>query len=83
MSVTQPYGRSYRGRDGAWFRAVQQRPEGRVRAGGVPQQVRPVRQRLRRSDGRRQRPGDHVARRPDLSKTVDRTEGHQQCQTSQ
>lgn len=35
----QLYGRSYRGRGGAWFRAVQQRPEGRVRAGGVDRDV--------------------------------------------
>jgi hypothetical protein len=27
--------RSYRGRNGAWFRSVLRRPEGRVRAGGV------------------------------------------------
>jgi hypothetical protein len=29
------YVRSYRGQDGAWYRAVQRRPEGRIRAGGV------------------------------------------------
>jgi hypothetical protein len=29
------YVRSYRGREGAWFRSVLRRPEGRIRAGGV------------------------------------------------
>jgi hypothetical protein len=29
------YVRSYRGQDGIWYQAVQRRPEGRVRAGGV------------------------------------------------
>ena len=33
------YVRSYRGRDGAWFRSVLRRPEGRVRAGGVDRDV--------------------------------------------
>jgi hypothetical protein len=29
------YVRSYRGRDGAWYQAVQRRPVGRIRAGGT------------------------------------------------
>jgi hypothetical protein len=29
------YVRSYRGEDGIWYQAVQRRPEGRIRAGGV------------------------------------------------
>jgi hypothetical protein len=29
------YVRSYRGQDGIWYRAVQRRAEGRIRAGGV------------------------------------------------
>jgi hypothetical protein len=29
------YVRSYRGPDGIWYQAVQRRPEGRIRAGGV------------------------------------------------
>jgi 4-carboxymuconolactone decarboxylase len=29
------YVRSYRGQGGAWYRAVQRRPEGRIRTGGV------------------------------------------------
>jgi hypothetical protein len=33
------YVRSYRGRDGAWFRAAQSSGEGRVRAGGVAKDV--------------------------------------------
>jgi hypothetical protein len=33
------YVRSYRGRDGAWFRAVLRRPEGRIRAGTVERDV--------------------------------------------
>jgi len=33
------YVRSWRGRGGAWFRAVQQRPEGRIRAGGIERDV--------------------------------------------
>jgi hypothetical protein len=33
------YVRSYRGRDGAWFRSVLRRPEGRIRAGGVTRDV--------------------------------------------
>lgn len=33
------YVRSYRGRGGAWFRAVLRRPEGRIRAGGVEREV--------------------------------------------
>jgi hypothetical protein len=33
------YVRSYRGRGGAWFRSVLQRPEGRVRAGGAERDV--------------------------------------------
>jgi hypothetical protein len=33
------YVRSYRGREGAWFRHVQLRPEGRVVAGGVTKDV--------------------------------------------
>jgi hypothetical protein len=31
--------RSYRGRDGAWFRSVLRRPEGRIRAGGLTRDV--------------------------------------------
>lgn len=31
----QLFVRSYRGSDGAWYRAVQRRPEGRVRAAGA------------------------------------------------
>ncbi len=33
------YVRSYRGRDGAWFRAAQRSHEGRIRAGGVEKDV--------------------------------------------
>ena len=33
------YVRSYRGRDGAWFRSVLRRPEGRVRTGGIGRDV--------------------------------------------
>jgi hypothetical protein len=33
------YVRSYRGRNGAWFRAVQVRHEGRIWAGGVEKEV--------------------------------------------
>jgi hypothetical protein len=33
------YVRSYRGRDGAWFRAVLRRPEGRIRAGAVERDI--------------------------------------------
>jgi len=33
------YVRSYRGRDGAWFRSVLTRPEGRIRAAGVERDV--------------------------------------------
>jgi hypothetical protein len=33
------YVRSYRGRDGAWFRSVLRQPEGRIRAGGVERDV--------------------------------------------
>jgi len=33
------YVRSYRGRDGAWFRSVLARPEGRIRAGGLTRDV--------------------------------------------
>ena len=33
------YVRSYRGRDGAWFRATQVRHEGHIRAGGVAKDV--------------------------------------------
>jgi len=33
------YVRSYRGRGGAWFRAVLRRPEGRIRAAGVERDV--------------------------------------------
>jgi hypothetical protein len=33
------YVRSYRGRDGAWFRSVLRHPEGRIRAGGVERDV--------------------------------------------
>jgi hypothetical protein len=33
------YVRSYRGRNGAWFRAAQVRHEGRIRAGGVEKDV--------------------------------------------
>ncbi len=33
------YVRSYRGRRGAWFRSVLQRPEGRIRAGGLSRDV--------------------------------------------
>jgi hypothetical protein len=34
------YVRSYRGRDGAWFRTASQSHEGRIRAGGVERDVR-------------------------------------------
>jgi len=33
------YVRSYRGRNGVWFRSVLRRPEGRIRAGGVDHEV--------------------------------------------
>jgi hypothetical protein len=33
------YVRSYKGRDGAWFRAAQARHEGRIQAGGVEKDV--------------------------------------------
>ena len=33
------YVRSYRGRDGGWFRSVLRRPEGRIRASGVDGEV--------------------------------------------
>jgi hypothetical protein len=33
------YVRAYRGREGAWFRHIQLRPEGRISAGGVTQDV--------------------------------------------
>ena len=33
------YVRSYRGRDGDWFRSVLRRPEGRIRAGGLTRDV--------------------------------------------
>jgi hypothetical protein len=33
------YVRSYRGRDGSWFRSVLRRPEGRIRAGGLTRDV--------------------------------------------
>jgi hypothetical protein len=33
------YGRSYRGREAAWFRHVQQRHEGRILTGGVTKDV--------------------------------------------
>jgi hypothetical protein len=33
------YVRSYRGREGAWFRSVLRRPEGHIRAGGVDRDV--------------------------------------------
>jgi hypothetical protein len=33
------YVRSYHGREGAWFRSAQRRPEGRIRAGGVERDV--------------------------------------------
>jgi len=33
------YVRSYRGRGSRWFRSVLQRPEGRIRAGGVTREV--------------------------------------------
>jgi hypothetical protein len=33
------YVRSYRGREGAWFRHIQLRPEGRIVAGGVTKDV--------------------------------------------
>lgn len=33
------YIRSYRGRDGSWFRAAQVRHEGRIRAGGIEKDV--------------------------------------------
>jgi len=33
------YMRSYRGRDGAWFRQIQRRPEGRISADGVTSDV--------------------------------------------
>lgn len=33
------YVRSYRGRDGAWYQAVQRRPQGRIRAGGADYDV--------------------------------------------
>jgi hypothetical protein len=33
------YVRSYRGRDGTWFRSVLRHPEGRIRAGGLTRDV--------------------------------------------
>ncbi|NJC71589.1 DUF2255 family protein [Planosporangium thailandense] len=33
------YVRSFRGHDGAWFRSVLRRPEGRIRVGGVEREV--------------------------------------------
>jgi hypothetical protein len=33
------YVRSYRGRNGGWFRSVLRHPEGRIRAGGVTREV--------------------------------------------
>jgi hypothetical protein len=33
------YVRSYRGRDGTWFRSVLRRPEGRIRVGGLTRDV--------------------------------------------
>ena len=33
------YVRAYRGREGAWFRQTQRRPEGRISAGGVTKNV--------------------------------------------
>jgi hypothetical protein len=33
------YVRSYRGRGGSWFRSVLERPEGRIRAGGLTREV--------------------------------------------
>ncbi|MFN7943936.1 MAG: DUF2255 family protein [Blastocatellia bacterium] len=33
------YVRSYKGRDGSWFRAAQSRHEGRIRAGGIERDV--------------------------------------------
>ena len=33
------YVRSYRGRNGSWFRSVRQRPEGRIRAAGLTRDV--------------------------------------------
>jgi hypothetical protein len=33
------YVRSYRGRDGAWFRSALRHPEGRIRAGGLTRDV--------------------------------------------
>ena len=33
------YVRAYRGREGAWFRHIQLRPEGRISAGGVTKDV--------------------------------------------
>ena len=33
------YVRSWRGRDGAWFRAALRRPEGRIRAAGIERDV--------------------------------------------
>jgi hypothetical protein len=33
------YVRSYRGRDGAWFRSVLRHPEGRIQAGGLERDV--------------------------------------------
>jgi hypothetical protein len=33
------YVRSYRGRDGAWFRSALRRPEGRIRAAGIDRDV--------------------------------------------
>jgi hypothetical protein len=33
------YVRSYRGRNGGWFRSVLRRPEGRIRAGGISRGV--------------------------------------------
>ena len=33
------YVRSYRGRNGAWFRSALRHPEGRIRAGGVDREV--------------------------------------------
>ena len=33
------YVRSYHGHDGAWYQAVQRRPEGRIQAGGLTRDV--------------------------------------------
>jgi hypothetical protein len=33
------YVRAYRGREATWFRYIQQRPEGRIEAGGVKKDV--------------------------------------------